>query len=34
LKYAVQLYVEEASIRSREAFKPDEVLSEVFQDEK
>ena len=34
LKYAVQLYVEEASIRSREAFKPDEVFSEVFQDEK
>jgi len=34
LKYAVQLYVEEASIRSREAFNPDEVLSEIFRDEK
>ena len=34
LKYAVQLYVEEASIRSREAFNPDEVLSEIFQDKK
>ncbi|MCD6593595.1 hypothetical protein J7L00_05895 [Candidatus Bathyarchaeota archaeon] len=34
LKYAVQLYVEEASIRSREAFNPDEVLSEIFRDER
>ena len=32
LKYAAQLYVEEASIRSREAFKPDEVLDEIFKD--
>jgi len=30
LRYAVQLYIEEASIRSGEAFKPDEVLDEVF----
>jgi len=34
LKYAVQLYVEEASMRSREAFNPDEVLSEIFRDER
>jgi len=32
LKYAAQLYVEEASIRSREAFKPYEVLDEIFKD--
>jgi len=32
LKYAVQLYVEEASIRSREAFNPSEVLNEIFRD--
>ena len=31
LKYATQLYVEEASIRSKEAFKPDEVLDELFK---
>ena len=32
LKYAAQLYVEEASIRSKEAFNPDEVLEEIFKD--
>jgi hypothetical protein len=32
LKYAVQLYVEEASARSREVFKPEEVLKKVFED--
>jgi hypothetical protein len=26
LKYAIQLYVEEASVRSRQEFKPEEVL--------
>jgi len=31
LKYAAQLYVEEASIRSKEAFKPNEVLDELFK---
>jgi len=31
LKYAVQLYVEEASVRSRQEFKPEEVLTKVFQ---
>jgi len=31
LKYAVQLYVEEASVRSRQEFKPEEVLTRVFQ---
>jgi len=31
LKYAVQLYVEEASVRSRQEFKPEEVLAKVFQ---
>jgi len=30
LRYAAQLYVEEASIRSKEAFSPNEVLDEVF----
>ncbi|HKZ93602.1 MAG TPA: hypothetical protein VJ249_03340 [Candidatus Bathyarchaeia archaeon] len=30
LKYAVQLYVEEASVRSRQEFKPEEVLAKVF----
>jgi len=30
LKYAIQFYIEEASIRSREAFNPDEVLDELF----
>ena len=30
LKYAVQLYVEEASVRSKEAFEPEEILSKVF----
>jgi hypothetical protein len=29
LKYAVQLYVEEASVRSREEFKPEEVLEKL-----
>jgi len=32
LKYAAQLYVEEASIRSKEAFDPGEVLNEIFKD--
>jgi hypothetical protein len=27
---AVKLYVEEASVRSREEFQPDEVLQELF----
>jgi hypothetical protein len=31
LKYAVQLYVEEASVRSRQEFKPEDVLAKVFQ---
>jgi len=31
LKYAAQLYVEEASIRSKEAFNPDEILDEIFK---
>jgi len=30
LKYAIQLYVEEASVRSRQEFKPEEVLAEVL----
>lgn len=30
LKYAIQLYIEEAAIRSQEKFKPDEVLSKIF----
>jgi len=29
LKYAIQLYVEEASVRSRQEFKPEEVLTEL-----
>jgi len=29
LKYAIQLYVEEASARSREEFKPEEILEEL-----
>ncbi|MGQ9552121.1 MAG: hypothetical protein ACUVUE_06815 [Candidatus Bathycorpusculaceae bacterium] len=29
LKYAIQLYVEEASVRSREEFKPEEVLAKL-----
>jgi len=29
LKYATQLYVEEASVRSREEFKPDDVLKKL-----
>jgi hypothetical protein len=32
LKHATQLYVEEASIRSKEAFEPEDVLREVFKD--
>jgi hypothetical protein len=32
LKYATQLYVEEASIRSKETFEPEDVLKEVFKD--
>jgi hypothetical protein len=31
LKYAVQLYVEEASVRSRQEFRPEDVLAKVFQ---
>jgi len=30
LKYAVKLYVEEASVRSREEFRPEEVLEKLF----
>jgi hypothetical protein len=30
LKYAIQLYVEEASVRSRQEFKPEEVLAKIF----
>jgi hypothetical protein len=30
LKYAMQLYVEEASVRSMEEFKPEEVLAKLF----
>jgi len=30
LKYAVQLYVEEASVRSRQEFKPEEVLTKIL----
>ena len=29
LRYALQLYVEEASVRSRQEFKPDEVLAQI-----
>ncbi len=29
LKYAIQLYVEEASVRSRQEFKPEEVLGKI-----
>ncbi len=32
LKYAVQLYVEEASVRSKEAFQPQEILGKIFND--
>ena len=31
LKYAVQLYVEEASVRSKDAFPPEEILGKVFK---
>jgi len=30
LKYAVQLYVEEASVRSQQEFKPEEVLARIY----
>jgi len=30
LKYAIQLYVEEASVRSRQEFKPEEILARIF----
>lgn len=30
LRYATQLYVEEASVRSREEFRPEEVLEKLF----
>lgn len=30
LRYAIQLYVEEASVRSREEFRPREILEELF----
>ncbi len=30
LRYAVQLYVEEASVRSQEIFKPEDVLSKIL----
>jgi hypothetical protein len=30
LKYAIQLYVEEASVRSRQEFKSEEVLAKIF----
>ncbi len=30
LKYAVQLYIEEASVRSRQEFKPEDVLTRLF----
>jgi hypothetical protein len=30
LKYAIQLYVEEASVRSKQEFKPEEVLANLF----
>jgi len=30
LKYAVQLYVEEASVRSREEFRPEEILEKLI----
>jgi len=30
LRYAAQLYVEEASVRSRQEFKPEEVLAEIL----
>ncbi len=32
LRYAIQLYVEEASVRSDEAFTPAEVLNELFKE--
>jgi len=32
IKYAVQLYVEEASVRSLETFMPEEVLKKIYKD--
>ena len=32
LKYAMQLYVEEASVRSKEVFKPEDVLRKILED--
>ncbi|MCS7119852.1 MAG: hypothetical protein NZ952_01395 [Candidatus Bathyarchaeota archaeon] len=32
LKFAIQLYVEEASVRSKEAFDPKEVLKKIYPD--
>jgi hypothetical protein len=32
LKYAVQLYVEEASVRSKDVFSPEEILGKIFGD--
>jgi len=32
LRYATQLYVEEASVRSRQEFKPEEVLAEILEE--
>jgi hypothetical protein len=31
LERSIRLYVEEASVRSKEAFKPEEVLGELFK---
>lgn len=31
LKYAVQMYIEEASVRSRQEFKPEEVFARILQ---
>jgi len=30
LRYAIQFYVEEASVRSQEIFKPEEVLEKIL----
>jgi hypothetical protein len=30
LRYAIQLYVEEASVRSKQEFKPEDVLAKIF----
>ena len=34
LERAIRLYVEEASVRSKEEFKPEEVLNELYGKEK